>query len=154
MGSTDIRSMDLRLGGNPFPTAQQRLQEVSTSFSLPIPSPSKLNRPSQPPPYPFPPSHPKLSGSNITEFDVAASAVLQKGKLSFATGASPLKRSTSYSSSASTIHSQSPLSRSSALQFCHFRVDVGDVFLVAEGDLDGFVVYSSEEDGDSVGGAC
>ena len=69
--------MDLRLGGNPFPTAQQRLQEASTSFALPIPSPSKLNRPSQPQPYQFPTSHPTLSGSNITDFDIAANAALQ-----------------------------------------------------------------------------
>lgn len=100
MGTTDIKSMDLRLGGNPFPTAQQRLQEASTSFSLPIPSPSKLNRPSQPQPYQFPSSHPTLSGSNITEFDLAANAALQAAnhsRQSLTSGDSPLKRTLSYS---------------------------------------------------------
>jgi len=103
MGSTDIKSMDLRLGGNPFPTAQQRLQEATTSFALPIPSPSKLNRPSQPQPYQFPStSHSSLSGSNITEFDLAASVALHGGnpsRTSLAGGGSPLKRSMSFTGS-------------------------------------------------------
>src|SRR6202023_23292 len=100
MGSTDIKSMDLRLGGNPFPTAKQRLQEATTSFSLPIPSPSKSNRPSQPQPYQFPSSHPTLSGGNITEFDLAANAALQAAnhtRNSLGASTSPLKRSISYS---------------------------------------------------------
>jgi len=95
MGSTDIKSMDLRLGGNPFPTVQQRLQEASTSFSLPIPSPSKLNRPSQPQPYQFPITHSTLAASNITEFDIAANAALQAANQSRTTlsiNSSPLKR--------------------------------------------------------------
>src|SRR5579859_3523858 len=96
MGSADIKSMDLRLGGNPFPTAQQRLQEASTSFSLPIPSPSKLNRPSQPQPYQH--SFPSISGSNITEFDLAANVALQAANHSRPSlgATSPLKRSMSY----------------------------------------------------------
>src|SRR5277367_538233 len=101
MGSTDIKSMDLRLGGNPFPTAQQRLQEATTSFALPILSPSKLDRPSQPQPYQFPSSsHASLSGSNITEFNVAAMVALQGGTHSRTSlgggGGSPLKRSMSF----------------------------------------------------------
>lgn len=117
MGSTDIKSMDLRLGGNPFPTAQQRLQEASTSFSLPIPSPSKLNRPSQPQPYQFPIAHPALSGSNITEFDLGPNASLQMANNShtkLATSNSPLKRSMSYSGSTNTILSQLTPSNPSA----------------------------------------
>src|SRR5208282_5066536 len=120
MGSTDFKSMDLRLGGNPFPTAQQRLQEASTSFSLPIPSPSKLNRPSQPQPYQFPTSQTTLSGSNITEFDIAANAGLQVANHShtkLSTSNSPLKRSISYSSSTSTILSQLTPPNSSTLSF-------------------------------------
>ena len=95
MGSTDIKSMDLRLGGNPFPTAQQRLQEASTSFSLPIPSPSKLNRPSHPQPYQFPTTHSTLASSNITEFDIAANAALQaanQSRTTLSNNNSPLKR--------------------------------------------------------------
>jgi hypothetical protein len=110
MGSTDVKSMDLRLGGNPFPTAQQRLQEANTSFSLPIPSPSKSNRPSQPQPYQFPSSHPTLSGSNITEFDLAANAALQAAnhtRNSLGGTTSPLKRSISYSGQSShSMHNQ------------------------------------------------
>src|ERR1700685_178044 len=105
MGSTDIKSMDLRLGGNPFPTAQQRLQEASTSFSLPIPSPSKLNRPSQPQPYKFPSVHSTLGSSNITEFDIAANAALQvanQSRSSLNAGNSPLKRSMSFSGQTAT----------------------------------------------------
>src|SRR5271156_4553166 len=110
MGTTDIKSMDLRLGGNPFPTAQQRLQEASTSFSLPIPSPSKLNRPSQPQPYQFPSSHSTMPGSNITEFDLAANAALQAANHSrtpMTAGSSPLKRSLTYSGAPTSIPSQS-----------------------------------------------
>src|SRR5271154_1609956 len=116
MGSTDIKSMDLRLGGNPFPTAQQRLQEATTSFSLPIPSPSKLNRPSQPQPYQYPSSHQSLSGSNITEFDIAASAALQvasHSRPSLSTN-SPLKRSMSYTGTSNNMmHLSSSQSSSS-----------------------------------------
>ena len=120
MGSTDIKSMDLRLGGNPFPTAQRRLQEASTSFSLPIPSPSKLNRPSQPQPYQFPNSHTTLSGSNSSEFEIASNTGLQGANYSHtksATGNSPLKRRISYNGSTGTIPSQSTPPNSSTFSF-------------------------------------
>src|SRR5579859_260485 len=108
MGSADIKSMDLRLGGNPFPTAQQRLQEASTSFSLPIPSPSKLNRPSQPQPYQH--SFPSISGSNITEFDLAANVALQAANHTRPSlgGTSPLKRSMSYAGPSTHNQSSQP----------------------------------------------
>jgi len=114
MGSADIKSMDLRLGGNPFPTAQQRLQEANTSFSLPIPSPSKLNRPSQPQPYQH--SFPSISGSNITEFDLAANVALQAANHTRPSlgGSSPLKRSMSYAGS--STHNQSSQSSGLSLQ--------------------------------------
>lgn len=118
MGSTDIKSLDLRLGGNPFPTAQQRLQEATTSFSLPIPSPSKLNRPSQPQPYAFPTPHPTISEHNISDFDLTATAVLQAtnhSRSSLAGGSSHLRRSLSYSTSPTgAVSGQSPQLNSSS----------------------------------------
>jgi Forkhead domain len=111
--STDIKSMDLRLGGNPFPTAQQRLQEATTSFSLPIPSPSKMNRPSQPQPYQFPNTPTGFSGSNITEFDLAANAALQAAHHSRASlfgGTSPLKRSITFAAPTSKPTENPPTS--------------------------------------------
>ena len=111
-----MKSMDIRLGGNPFPTAQQRLQEATSSFSLPIPSPSKLNRASQPQPFQLSTSNP---GSNIMELDLAPSAAqqtLNQSRTSSTTGSSPLKRSHSFSaSSTATAKGQHSPSNSSGL---------------------------------------